>query len=210
MFMCLCAYITHFTFKRWQRMRWLGGIIDSVDMSLNKLWDIVKGREAWHAAVHGTAKSWIWLSDWTITKFTWSLSLLMHPFTVRFWKVKPRLRYLICDLTQSKSSATIYWKDFLQWEESSTVWIKTSILRIKPLSLFPPGTLDALSALCMVTTNSSSITLMGGRAEERQPLEGVAMERWHDLPGKETQKGSLHKAWWFGACLSTSTVRPPD
>lgn len=65
--------------------------------------------------------------------------------------------------------------------------IKTSILRIKPLSLFPPGRVDALSALCMVTTNSSNITLMGGRAEERQPLEGVAMERWHDFPGKETQ-----------------------
>ena len=44
-------------------MRWLGGIIDSVDMSLNKLWDIVKGREAWHAAVHGIAKSQTWLSD---------------------------------------------------------------------------------------------------------------------------------------------------
>lgn len=92
------------------------------------------------------------------------------------------------------SSATVYWEDFLQWEESFTVYIKTSILRIKPLSLLPPGKVDALCVLCAVTTNSSNITLVGGRAEERQPLVGVATERWHGLPGEETQKGGLHKA----------------
>ena len=83
-----------------QRMRWLNGIIDSMDMSLSELWEIVKDRKAWWAVFHGVTKNQTWLSNWTTTnssswkiefiwKSSWLVNFLLHFLPESFLPLVP-------------------------------------------------------------------------------------------------------------------------
>ena len=109
-------------------MRWLDSIIDSVGMHLGKLWEIVEGRGAWCAEVHGVAKTQTWFSEWTTTKMSQEISSQSEWWWWGFWDVRGsfarrnhqkrvRIRVRVREPNQIKHKEEVWYL----WTKASTV-----------------------------------------------------------------------------------------
>ena len=172
-----------------QRMRWLDGITDSMDMSLSELWDLVMDREAWHAAIHGVAKSWTWLSDWT--ELNCSLLIPSNLLPSPIDDQEPHVLSICAKSTDRKES------------ESTEVWIGPCLFYILM------GFRSLNKGMNINGGFQSFVNLLGKVFRGRQCF--VRRRQWHPtpvlLPGESQGQRSLVGCRLWGCTESDTTER---
>ena len=175
--------------RGWQRMRRLNGITDSMDVILSKLWKIVKDREAWRVAIHGIAKSWTWLSNWTETKMPGN----------------------VCTCPPARISAVWLWGG-LGWVWDSLLGMPTGIRHLSDFSYFHWG--QVADSFCSMFVCSPSalgpplhcplgrVCLRPQALLQQQPVPQVVSLVREGVFCYDASVFDRHSIWGCGVCSS--------